>query len=306
LGYSSKYVQTLKTLKAHDLGESNTSEKIEGRLVMFENENNENLVMGEDITENTEETVEETAGQVEQIADEQPEEKVYTQAEYDAGIKKAVDKAVTRREAKIHKDYQRKYGELETVLKAGTQKEDVTEIAGDFRRFYEEKGVPIPSAPEYSTKDIEILADAEAKEIIGYGLEDVTEELNRLTALGVNNMSAREKRVYTKLAEYHKVASQHQELSKIGVSEEVYESKEFKDFASKFTQNTPITEVYNLYNQMQPKKEFKNPGSMKSTSAKDEVKEEYTFEEASKFSKADFDKNPKLWEAVLRSMPKWK
>ena len=220
---------------------------------MFENENQ----VIEEVTENVEETTEETAEQVEQVADEPSEEKIYTQKDFEEKVRKAVDKRVARREAKIHRDYQRKYGDLETVLKAGTQKEDVAEIAGDFREFYEGKGIRIPTTPEYSTKDIETLATAEANEIISGGLEDVTEELDRLTGLGVKSMSAREKQVFKQLAEYHKTASQKLELSKLGVSEDVYGSKEFKDFASKFSQNTPITEIYNIYNKMQPKKEVK-------------------------------------------------
>lgn len=263
-------------------------------------ENNENLVMGEDITENTEETVEETAGQVEQEADEQPEEKVYTQAEYEAGLKKAVDKAVTRREAKIHKDYQRKFGDLEAVLKAGTQKEDVAEITEDFRKFYEGKGIPVPRTSEYSAKDMEVLAAAEANDIISGGLDDVTEELDRLTALGVKNMSAREKQVYKHLAEYHKTASQAKELSKLGVPQEVYESKEFKDFAGKFTSNIPITEIYNIYNKTQPRKEVKTMGSMKA-GYQQESKDYYTPEEIARLTEEDLD-DPKVWEAVRRSM----
>lgn len=268
-------------------------------------ENNENLVMGEDITENTEETVEETAGQVEQIAVEQPEEKVYTKSEYEAGIKKAVDKAVTRRDAKLHKEYQRKYGELEAVLKAGTQKDDVGEITSDFRKFYEGRGVPIPKTPEYSTEDIKVLAAAEANEIINAGFEDVAEELERLTGLGFDGMSAREKQVYLNLAEYHKKASQAKELSKLGVTEDVYGSKEFQDFASKFSSNTPITEIYNIFAKMQPKKEIKQPGSMKSTTHENGVKDYYSYEEASKFTREELRRNPELFKAIERSMPYW-
>ena len=47
-------------------------------------------------------------------------------------------------------------------------------------------------------------------------------------------------------------------------------------------------------------------GSMKSTDSKnDGVKDYYAFEEAKRFTKRDFDKNPKLFAAVQRSMTKW-
>ena len=35
------------------------------------------------------------------------------------------------------------------------------------------------------------------------------------------------------------------------------------------------------------------------------VKEFYTYDEAIKFTKADFDKNPELYKAVENSMSKW-
>jgi hypothetical protein len=35
------------------------------------------------------------------------------------------------------------------------------------------------------------------------------------------------------------------------------------------------------------------------------VKDFYSYEEAKKFTKADFDKNPALFAAVERSMQKW-
>ena len=38
---------------------------------------------------------------------------------------------------------------------------------------------------------------------------------------------------------------------------------------------------------------------------KEQVKEFYTFDEASKFTKEDLDKNPELMKAIERSMMKW-
>lgn len=35
------------------------------------------------------------------------------------------------------------------------------------------------------------------------------------------------------------------------------------------------------------------------------IKDFYSFEEAKKFSKSDFDKNPALYAAVCKSMTKW-
>ena len=251
-------------------------------------ENNENFVQE---TENVEQTTEQT-----------PEVKTYTQEEVDA----IVGKRLARKEARIRKEYDRKYGELEEVLKAGTGKEDVGEITNTFRGFYEQKGIQFKK-PEYSEKDIEILARAEADDIIRAGYEEVVEEVDRLTDVGFENMTAKEKAVFKTLAEHRQKTERGRELSSIGVTEEVYESEDFKNFASTFKSNIPIKDVYNIYRKTQPQKEIRTMGSIKSTPAADSgVKEFYTVEEARRFTKADYDKNSELFAAVERSMQKWK
>lgn len=251
-------------------------------------------------SENTEETVEQTEQAIEP-------EKVYTEAEFNAKLDEVLGKKLARREAKIRKEYDRKYGELETVLKAGTGKEDVAEMTDTFKKFYEGKGVQIPSEPNYSDRDISVLAKAEANDIINAGLDDVIEEVDRLADIGLANMNAREKEVFKTLAEYRKTAEQGKELAKLGVGEDVYTSKEFKDFASQFNSNTPITKIYEIYSKTQPRKDIQPMGSMKSGAQADTgVKDFYTRDEALQFTKADFDKNPALFKAVEQSMYKWK
>ncbi len=264
----------------------------------------------EEVTENVEETTEEITEQVEQNADES-EEKLYTQKELDERVRAIVDKRVSRREAKIRREYEKKYSkseELEAVVKAGTGLDDVTEITEEFRKHYEGKGIQIPkSTPVYSDGDTKTLAAADANAIIEGGLEDVTEELNRLTELGVKNMTAREKQVFTRLAEYHENARKETELSKLGVDKSVYTSDEFQTFAGKFAKETPITDIYNIYNQTKQQKQVKTPGSMKGGQGSDKgVKDFYSVDEAKKFTNEDYDKTPGLYEAVLKSMPKWK
>ena len=253
---------------------------------------NENLV-AEQVTENVEQTTEETP-------------KTYTEAEFNAKLDEVLGKKLSRREAKIRKEYDRKYGNLEEVLKAGTGKESVEEITDTFTNFYRGKGVILPEKPSYSDKDIEVLARAEAKEIIESGYEDVVEEVDRLAELGVEKMTAREKAYFKVLAEHRQKTEKQNELAKIGVTDDVYNSQEFQEFAGKFNPKTPIAEIYNLYNKTQPKKEIKPMGSMKnSTSDDNTVKDFYKRDEALKFTKADFDKNPALYKAVTESMLKW-
>lgn len=249
---------------------------------------NENLVT--EVTENAEQTAEQTP-------------KTFTQEEVDA----IVGKRIARREAKIRKEYDRKYGALEDVLRAGTGKESVEEMTDTFSKFYESKGIKIHKEPQYSAKDLETLAKAEANEIISAGYEDVVDEVDRLAEIGVENMSAREKAVFEVLAKHRANTEKNKELSSIGITKEVYDSAEFKEFAGQFNSNVPISKVYDLYKQTQPKKEHKTMGSMKNTdSADNSVKDYYSPEEAKKFTMDDFNKNPALYEAVKKSMQKWR
>ena len=252
---------------------------------------NENEVLvTEQVTENVEQTTEQTP-------------KMFTQDE----VNDIVGRSKARERAKIEKQYKREYGELVDVLRAGTGKETVEDMTSTFRDFYTKKGLKIPEKPTYSAKDIEVLARADADEIIRGGFDDVIEEADRLKEIGAANMTAREKAVFVALTNHIQATETGRELSKLGVTEEVYASKDFKDFMGKFNPQTPIAEIYEIYSNRQPKKEIKTMGSMKNTPAADSgVKEYYSPEEARKFTKADFDKNPALFAAVEKSMLKWR
>ena len=250
-------------------------------------EDNKNLVA--EATENVEITTEETP-------------KMYTQDEVNA----IVGKSKARATAKVRKEYERKYGNLEEVLRAGTGKESVEEMTDTFTKFYESKGIKIPDKPIYSDSDIEVLAKAEATNIINSGFDEVVEEVDRLAEIGTENMTPREKAYFKVLAEHRQNAERHNELAKIGVTEEVYNSKEFQDFTKMFNPTTPIADVWSIYNKQLPKKEIKPMGSMTNKTSEDgTVKDFYTRDEALQFTKADFDKNPALFKAVQESMTKW-
>ena len=250
-------------------------------------ENNENFVT-EEVAENVETTTEETP-------------KTYTQEEVDA----IVGKRIARNTAKITKQFERKYGRLEEVLKAGTGNESVEELTNTFTDFYEKKGIQLKKEPEYSARDIEVLAMAEAKDIINSGYEDVVDEVERLTEVGFANMTPREKAVFKVLAEHRQNAERKNELTKLGVTEDVYGSKEFTEFASKFNSNTPVKDIYDIYSKTLPKKEIKTMGSMKNTSKDNAVKDFYTPDEARAFSRKYLDEHPEVVQAIESSMAKW-
>ena len=256
-------------------------------------ENNENFV---EQTENVEQTTEQT-----------PE--TFTPEDVDRlvneGVKKKLDEVlpgkIARQTARIRKEYDRKYGDLEDVLKAGMGKEDVGEITEDLRDFYgKKKGIKMPEKPNYTAQDIEVLAKADAADIISGGFDEVIEEADRLKAMGVENMTARDKALFIALTNHIKDTETTRELSKLGVTEDVYNSAEFKAFQSKFNPNTPIADIYNIYSATKPKKEYKSMGSMKQV-PETGVKDYYSPAEIEKLSEDDL-RDPKVWEAVRRSM----
>lgn len=240
------------------------------------------------------------AENVEQPTEQTP--KMFTQDE----VNDIVGKSKARERAKITKQFEREYGGLVDVLKAGTGKESVEELKDTFTDFYSKKGIQLRKTPEYTDSDLEVLAKADAQEFINAGYEDVVEEVERLTNIGFENMTARDKKLFAALADHRQNMERSRELSKIGVTEDVYTSKEFKDFASQFKAGTPVTEIYKIYEKTQPKPDIKPMGSMKSNaSASNGLKDFYTPEEAKKFTMKELRDNPALEQKLIESMQRW-
>lgn len=263
--------------------------------------NEENLVIE---TENTEtQTVEETVdgGTAETV-------KTYTQEDFDA----AMQKRLARQEAKLRREYERKYSpyrEAEEVLKAGLGASDISEATSNLREFYEKKGVKIPThtEPTYNQDDMKVLADHEANKIIEMGFEDVDEELERLADIGLENMTPKEQLVFNQLGNYRKAELDKQELAKIGVNEKALQDAEFVEFAKALNPKMSVKEQYELFTKYRPEKKIEMMGSMKNTTGKDTVvKDFYTVEEAKKFTKEDYARTPGLFEAVEKSSYRWK
>ncbi len=272
-------------------------------------ENNEELVTN--VTENVEELATEElvdGAKVEEVetTEEQPKGKFYTDEEFDEIIKTRLG----RQERKLKKDFERDYGadlELANVVKQGIGEEDTLAAVKKMNGFYKDNGVDIkPYQRALSNRDEEILANAEATDIISAGYDELVEEVERLAQIGVANMTSREKLVFSKLAEERTKQESLKELASIGVGKEALEDKEFIEFAKDLNPNLSIKEKYEKYSKYRPKPKVEPMGSMKGTTEKsNEVKDFYTREEAMQFTKEDFDKNPKLFEAVEKSMHKW-
>lgn len=263
-------------------------------------EDNENVVV--ETTENVEEQA------TEQLVDgAKVEGKLYTDAEIERLVNEKVDallpKKLERAKDKMRRDEFDKYEKLERVVKAGLEVDSVEEATDQLEQFYISKGKTIPERT-FSDSDMKYLANKYAEEIIEEGYDEVVKEVDNLAKLG-DNMTPQQKLMFMRLAESRKEQEDLKELASIGVGKEELEDSEYKEFANKLSSKLSAKEKYEMFRQFKPKEKFEQIGSMKSTNTQEDVKDFYTYEESLKFTKADFDRNPKLFEAVEKSMYKW-
>lgn len=272
-------------------------------------EDNENVVV--ETTENvdvqaTEELVD-GAKATDNVNEVVTEEKLYTQSDIDKLVDEKVNELLPRKleraKSKLQREYLEKYGRTETVLNAGLGTKNIEEATNKLADFYKQKGIAIPNQPTYSEHDLDLLANAEANEIINSGYEDLVEEVDRLANKGADNMTAREKLVFTKLAEERTRQESVRELAKIGVKPEALNDSEYKDFASKLNPSLSVKEKYEMYMKFKPKPKVETMGSMKTVSKKT-VKDYYTPEEARRLTSKDLD-DPAVMAAVEKSMTMW-
>lgn len=249
-------------------------------------------------SEDIEETVEED-NDSENIEDEEEKqiEKMFTSEEVD-GIKQRYKK---RLERKLRREYDEKYSRLENVVKAGLNTSDLNDATERLAEYYENEGVDIPNGPKYSDDDIRLLANAEANEFIESSTyEEIADEVDELAKIGFENMSERDKIVFSKLADKRKSLEEEKAVLSLGINKDELSSEEFKEFSNKLNPDLPIKEKYEMFLKLKPKKQVKQMGSMKSGPVS-KVKDYYTEEEISKLTDEELD-DPKIWEAVRNSM----
>ena len=274
------------------------------------------------VTENTDaQTVEEDEEGIELTdttdsnnEDEKTSVKTYTEEDLEKIVNQRINDIlptkIEREKRKMERDYREKlakFEETDSILKAGLGTKDITESNQRMREFYEEQGVKIPSyQPKYSDEDEKALGELEASKVIKLGYEEMQEEANRLADIGTDKMSVRERAMFSKLATELTSQKNRRELAQLGVKEDVLDNENFKQFSKQFTKEVPIKTIYEMYSKINQKsKKYEQIGSMKNKKTSSEVKDYYTPEEANKFTRKDYDKNPKLLEAVEKSMTLW-
>lgn len=274
-------------------------------------ENNEEHVVNTDTTENvveqaTEELVDGNNTTKDVTENQSPEEKLYTESEFNQKLDEVIPKKIARKEEKIRKEYERKlkdYEYAEQVLNAGMGTSNIKEAINNLKEFYTQKGIEMPQYQERPNQyDMEAGAEKEAQAIIDSGYEDIVEETDRLASIGVDKMTPRDKIMFKKLAVERKRIEQLKEINDLGITIEDIDSKEFKDFSKYLDPSMSLKEKYEFYQKTKPKEKIESIGSMKNESPS-VVKDFYTQEEIAQLSEDDLD-DPKVWNAVRNSMTK--
>jgi len=268
----------------------------------------------EEIVGAFEDTSETGASDVEEEKKSEKEE-IYTREE----LQKEIDRNVKGRLARVERDNAKKireYEDLVRTLRLGMGKNDgnVKDLNKDLKSFYKEQGIDIPEQPEYySEKEEIILGNHYADELIE---ADDDDEINRIATeiyqISPDKRSAKQRAIFNRLGEYMNHKNAIAQLKKEGIDTSIVDDDNFKKFASQFSANTPIKDIYNIYNKVnvkpEPKVEKKPPasmGSIKTIGSENEIKEYYTPEEVRKFTSKDLD-NPALMKAVEKSMARWR
>ena len=225
------------------------------------------------------------------------------QAEFSDMVKSRLD----RQERGYQKELA-KYKDTENVLKSALHVNDMDEANKKLREYYEGEGIKLPEVykPGLSSREIEVLAKADAQDFINEGYDSMVNEANRLASKKYENLNERERVIFNTLAERLTEENNRRDLLKLGAKEDVLNNKDFITFKNKFNSNTPIGDIYNLYIKTQDG--TKKPvamGSMKDTTAQKEVKSFYSPKDVENMTDDDWNK-PGAWEKVLASMKKWK
>ena len=297
-----------------ELEEMNNDVNVNETSIDTENPTN-NALEDEEIVgtlTDTSENSEDNASKSEEVSQNSKsvEEKIFTQKDVD----KMIEARINRLENVNRKKLQ-EYEDLVNTLKVGIgDKSDtsVKELNKKFKEFYKDQGVEIPEASrKYSEREEKILAKADAQEIIEAGEDEVKRVASEIYNKPAEQRSMREKFIYSALGEYFVKNKAVKDLKEKGADIKILENEEFKKFAGKFSAETSMGEIYDLYNKIATKEEVKktppaSTGSVKTTGNTAEIKDYYTPEEVSKFTMEELKNNPKLMKAVDKSMAKWK
>lgn len=218
--------------------------------------------------------------------------------DYQEELENEILKPRISRMERNHQKELSKYKDTDNVLRTTLNLKDGDDTNAKLREYYEAEGIKLPEVikPGLSDREIELLANADADEIIADGHEATFNEAERLAKIGYKNLNQRDRIIFNKLAETLNNEKDKTELLKLGAKEQLLSDKSFIDFRKKFNSNVPIKDIYELYVQRQPKQVVDNPGSMRNDKVK-QPKTIFTDEDIAKMTDEELEAN---WDAIRK------
>lgn len=269
-------------------------------LISDEIENEEELTSEENTQE--ESTVDDSSQSGEEIKEEQPQGKFYTDEEFNKAVNEVADRRVARKMRKFERELD-KYKDTENVLKSQLGGENIDEINTNLRNLYENEGVQLPS--RYVSEDkgyIEYLATQDSDDVIAEGYDAIKSEANRLATIGYDNLNSKDKIVFTKLCDALDKEEDKRTLKSLNVDTKILDDNDFISYRQQFNRNVPISKIYEMYSGIKETK-INTPGDLSNNST---VESEYfTDEEIANLSMEDLD-DPVIWEKVRKSQTRKK
>ncbi len=217
---------------------------------------NEDLEVAQDdpVEETTEEPVEEP--------------RTYTEEEY----QRAINKIIARERSK----YEKQINPLINTLKAGGFEEDtIPELTNSLQKSYENQGINIPKYDQMLTeKEQKALAKADAEEVIDLGEEVMRQTFAELYSKP--DRSVREEELMYLISQEHSKRMAKKDLLELGADpDKVLNDSKFKDFASKWSNNVSVKEIYQAYTKLN-NKPVQRPASAGSVKNNESETSKYT------------------------------
>jgi len=269
-------------------------------LISEEIENEEEQTSEENVQEVEETSVEETSQDSgEEIKEEEePQGKFYTEEEFNQKVNEIADRRVARKMRKLERELD-KHKDIENVLKSQLGGETLEEVNDKLRNLYTNEGVELPE--RYVSEDseyIEYQADRDSKDIITEGYESMKQEANRLASIGYDNLSKKDKLVFTKLVDALNSEDDKRALRSLNIDESILEDKSFIEYRNQFNSNVPVSKIYDMYQGTQ-EKPINTPGDLTNNSELE--KDFFTDEEIEKMTDEELEAN---WDKVRMSQTK--
>jgi len=269
-------------------------------LISEEIENEEEQTSEENVQEEVEETsVEETSQDSgEEIKEEEPQGKFYTDEEFNQKVNEIADRRVARKMRKLERELD-KYKDTENVLKSQLGGETIDEINTNLRNLYTNEGVTLPD--RYVSEDseyIEFQAERDSKDIISEGYNAMVEEANKLAAIGYPNLDKKGKLMFERIVDAIHSEDDKKALRSLNIDTSILEDNDFIEYRKQFNDNVPVSKVYEMYTGTQ-EKPIKTPGDLTNNSKSE--KEFFTDEEIEKMTDEELEAN---WEKIRLSQTK--